>query len=61
MYETMQKFSDRTGITYNAIRNMCIKNEIPFIWIGNRRLIHVEVAEKILSDRSRGVLNESVL
>ena len=41
-YETMREFSERTGIKYCSIRTLCIRNELPFIAIGKKRMIPVQ-------------------
>lgn len=61
MYETLNKFSERSGLSYHALRKMCLKKELPFINVGNRRMICVEEAETILANRARGVVNEETV
>lgn len=42
MMLTIKEASELTGLSYNAIRQMCIKGEIPFIKAGSKYLINKE-------------------
>lgn len=42
LYEDMKAFAARTGFRYCAIRLMCINGQLPFVLVGNRRMIPVE-------------------
>lgn len=49
MFETMQSFAKRTGLSYSAIRNMALRSQLPYVMVGNRYMIHVEKAMELLS------------
>lgn len=49
MYETIKAFAVRTGFTYSAIRLMCLRGQLPFVQIGNRRMIPIERALQALA------------
>ena len=34
-----------TSITYCALRNMCVKNEVPYCRVGNRYLVDMDVVK----------------
>lgn len=37
MFESMKEFAARIGLTYSAVRLMCIKGQLPYVLIGNNR------------------------
>lgn len=39
---TIQSLSDETGISYYAIRKLCLEKKIVFIKSGNKYLVNVE-------------------
>lgn len=44
MYEGIQDFADRTGFKYYAIRLLCMQGKLPYVQVGNRKMIHVDAA-----------------
>lgn len=44
MFESMQRFAQRTGLSYQLIRQMCRENKLPFVQVGQKRMICVEKA-----------------
>ena len=38
-----------TSITYYALRNMCVKNEVPYCRVGNRYLVDMDVSRPIFT------------
>lgn len=44
MFESMQRFAQRTGLSYRLIRQMCRENRLPFVQVGQKRMICVERA-----------------
>lgn len=54
MYESIQEFADRTGFKYSAIRLLCLQGKLPFVKIGKKRMIHVELALNALEQLTKG-------
>lgn len=52
MFETMQKFSQRTGLSYWAIRKLAMNDLLPYVKVGNRFMINVELALAALASMS---------
>lgn len=50
LYESIQAFAERTGFKYSAIRLLCIRNKLPFVQVGVRRMIPVERGLQALKD-----------
>lgn len=44
MFESMMKFAQRTGLGYPLIRQMCRENKLPFVQVGQKKMICVEKA-----------------
>lgn len=44
MFESMQRFAQRTGLGYPLIRQMCRENKLPFVQVGQKKMICVEKA-----------------
>ena len=40
--KTMKEASEMTGISYNEIRNLALRNEIVYITAGNKRYINMD-------------------
>jgi hypothetical protein len=57
MFETAQQFAKRTGFTYRAVCQLAMQGEIPFMWVGNKRMIPVEKALQTLER----ITNESLV
>lgn len=55
MFETIRQFSQRTGLTYWAIRKMVLENQLPYVKVGNRYMVNVEQAVSVLSTMSAKV------
>lgn len=55
MFETIRQFSERTGLTYWAIRKMLLENQLPYVKVGNRYMVNVEQAVSVLSAMSAKV------
>lgn len=55
MFETMQKFSDRTGLSYSAIRKLVLTNVLPHVMVGNRYMIHIEKGLAVLGSLAEKV------
>lgn len=53
MYENIKKFSERTGLSYYAVRLMCINGKLPHVCVGSKRMIHVEPALQALEEMTR--------
>lgn len=52
MFETMEKFHQRTGLSYASIRKMAMTNQLPHVKVGNRYMINVEQAIAVLAAMS---------
>lgn len=50
MFETIQKFSERTGLSYSAIRKLALTKQLPHVKVGNRYMIHIEKGLSVLAD-----------
>ena len=46
---TIFEASKRTGLSYNALRDKCIKNEIVHIRVGRKYMINAEKLEQYLN------------
>lgn len=44
MFESMMRFAQRTGLGYPLIRQMCRENKLPFVQVGQKKMICVEKA-----------------
>ena len=55
MFETMQKFSERTGLSYMAIRKLAMTNQLPHVMVGNRYMIHIEKGLAVLASLAERV------
>lgn len=44
MFESMQRFAQRTGLSYQLIRQMCQENKLPFVQVGQKKMICIEKA-----------------
>lgn len=52
LYETIREFADRTGLTYSAVRMLCLQGKIPFVAIGRRKMIYIVPALDALEQMS---------
>lgn len=55
MFETMTKFSERTGLSYSAIRKLALTNQLPHVMVGNRYMIHIEKGLAVLASLAERV------
>ena len=55
MFETMQKFSEQTGLSYSAIRKLALTNQLPYVMVGNRHMIHIEKGLAVLASLAERV------
>ena len=59
MFKTMQKFSERTGLSYSAIRKLALTNQLSHVKVGNRYMIHIEKGLSVLADLATRMGHES--
>lgn len=48
LYETIREFAERTGLTYSAVRKLCLQGKLPFVPIGRRKMIYIGPALEAL-------------
>lgn len=49
MYESIDAFAKRTGFSYYAIRKLCLDGKLPYVAIGRRKMIPIEIALETLN------------
>lgn len=55
MFETAPKFGKRTGLSPSAIRKMVKANQLPYVMVGNRPMIHIEKGLAVLASLAERV------
>ena len=50
---TLQQAANETGLTYNCLRQLCLKKEIVHIRSGNKILINMDKLEKYLNGEEK--------
>ena len=50
--ETLQQAAVESGLTYNCLRQMCLKGEIVHIRVGKKIMVNMDKLEKYLNGES---------